>query len=92
MTVRMPSVLASFLAALVVLATAHIARADDCCRYVIEGCGKKQQVCVAGDCNSDHRAQARSAFEKKNSCSSSNDASSLHTCENERCDIDLRKK
>jgi hypothetical protein len=84
-----------FLAALglfTALAGASLARADDCCRYVIEGCGRKAKVCVPGDCNSNSRAKAKEAFEKENKCSSSNDASYIHTCENEKCNIDLRKK
>ena len=84
-----------FLAAiglLSVLGLASAARADDCCRYVIEGCGKKQNVCVQGDCNSGNRSKAKEAFEKENKCSSSSDASYIHTCSNEKCDIDLRKK
>jgi hypothetical protein len=75
-----------------VLSFAAVARADDCCRYVIEGCGKKQNVCVPGDCNSSNRARAKAAFEQENKCSSSSDASYIRTCSNEKCDLDLRKK
>ena len=74
------------------LAGASVVRAEECCRYVVEGCGKQQNVCTPGDCNAANRAKAKEAFEKSNKCSSSNDASYIRTCTGERCDLDLRKK
>lgn len=64
--------------------------AGSCCRYVIRGCGKSAQVCVAGSCGSGTEPRARKAFEANNRCNSSSVQSSLGTCSNERCDIDLR--
>ncbi|MCC7384441.1 MAG: hypothetical protein IT384_21520 [Deltaproteobacteria bacterium] len=66
------------------------ARAGDCCRLIVTGCGKEAKVCVAQSCGSDAEKKARSAFEKKMSCNSSNVSSYIGTCSGEKCEIDLR--
>jgi hypothetical protein len=72
------------------LASTRDATAGDCCRLVVTGCGKTANVCVAKSCGSDADQSARGAFNSANKCSSSSVSSTLNTCSNERCDIDLR--